>query len=76
MLHKLAKMKERIEQAIEDVKRKQGTEESLKREEVEPWVKEQITFLKETSWELYERYPDFLYKDVPDGTLKEYLSDV
>lgn len=76
LLHKLAKMKERIDQAIEDIQSKRGTAESLKREEVEPWVEEQITFLKQTSWELYERYPNFLYKDIPDGTLKRYLPDV
>jgi hypothetical protein len=76
LLHKLEKMRERIDKAIEEVKSHQGKEESLKREVIEPWVEEQITFLKQTSWELFERYPKYLYKDVPEGMLRDYLPNV
>lgn len=75
LLHKLEKMKERVEKAMQEVRENQ-VEGSLGREKIEPWVEEQINFLKQTSWELFERYPGFLYKDVPDGTLEEDLPNV
>ncbi|RDW77622.1 hypothetical protein BP6252_05675 [Coleophoma cylindrospora] len=76
LLHKLSKMRERIDEAMDRIKARQGSGEMPKREEVEPWVEEQITFLKHTSWELFERNPKYLYKDVPEDTLRNYLPNV
>jgi hypothetical protein len=76
LLHKLEKMRDRIDKAIEEVKCQEGIAAGLKKEIIEPWVEEQISFLKHTSWELFERYPEFLYKDVPEGTLQRYLLHV
>lgn len=76
LLHKLEKMKERVEKAIHEVTENQGKGDSMSREIIEPWVEEQIRFLKQTSWELFERYPGFLYKDVGGRTLKGYLPNV
>lgn len=77
LMHKLAKLKERVEKAMVNIEiRKKGEGLGIKREEVEPWVEEQITFLKQTSWELFERYPKYLYKDVPEDAIRDYLSPV
>jgi hypothetical protein len=76
LLHKLSKLRERIDAAMDKVKERQSTGELAKREEVEPWVEDQITFLKHTSWELFERRPNYLYKDVPEDTLRNYLPNV
>lgn len=77
---KLGRLRERMEVMEKRVKEKRqvgGTGvEGLSKEEIEAWTREQITLLKQTSWELCERYPKYLYKDVPEGTLREYLSDV
>lgn len=75
---KLGKLKERVMKMEEGVKGKRAKGESgdVNKEEVEAWAKEQITFLKQMSWELSERYPKYLYKDVPEGELRDYLSDV
>lgn len=75
LLHKLRKMRERIDDAIAKCEAT-GEVTAPKREEVEPWVEEQITFLKQTSWELFERYPEHLYKDIPVDAIKSYLPGV
>lgn len=75
LLHKLRKMRERIDNAIAKYEVAEDTTPP-RREEVEPWVEEQITFLKQTSWELFERYPNYLYKDIPEDAVRSYLSAV
>ena len=75
LLHKLQRLKDRIDVAMEKVKAKQGNESRPTREEVEPWIKEQITYLKHVGWELFEREP-YMFQDAPEGYLSEYLKDV
>jgi len=75
---KLGRLRKRVgkmEEALKE-KRVKGESGDINKEEIEAWVKEQITFLKLMSWELLERYPKYWYKDVPEGALREYLSDV
>jgi hypothetical protein len=76
LLHKLERLRARIDNAIEKVKEENANDEEVKREDVEPWVEEQIKFLKQTSWELFERYPKYFTKDVPEGVVQSYLSHV
>jgi len=76
LLHKLLKLRERIDVAIEKVRSREGSDEGVKREDVEPWVEEQIKFLKHTAWEMFERHPKYTYKDVPEDALRKYLSHV
>ncbi|KAE8443763.1 hypothetical protein EG329_001357 [Mollisiaceae sp. DMI_Dod_QoI] len=75
---KLARLREKVSRMEETVKERRKLEgtEHMSREELEGWVREQVSFLKQMSWELCERYPKYLYKDVPEGALREYLSDV
>ncbi|KUJ21355.1 uncharacterized protein LY89DRAFT_577248 [Mollisia scopiformis] len=77
---KLGRLRERVSKMEEKVleKRRNGGSgmEEMEKEQIEGWVKEQITFLKQMSWELCERYPKFLYKDVPEGAQRKYLSDI
>jgi hypothetical protein len=76
LLHKLERLRARIDNAIEKVKEGNANDEEVMREDVEPWVEEQIKFLKQTSWELFERYPKYFTKDVPEGVVQSYLSHV
>ena len=76
VIHKLLKLRERIDVEIERARRRQESEEVVKNEEFEPWVAEQITFLKQTSWELFKRHPDYSYKDMPGDALRNYLHHV
>ncbi|KAL3420309.1 hypothetical protein PVAG01_08808 [Phlyctema vagabunda] len=73
LLHKLAKLRDRIDVAMEKIAAGEQAKELPKREDVEPWVAEQIEFLKHTSWELFERHPTYLYKDIPEETFRRYL---
>lgn len=74
--YKLARLRDRCQSAMENLRQRRGNGELLSREDVEPWVKDQITFLKQSSWELFERVPNYRNKDIPDGVLQSYLSDV
>lgn len=76
LLHKLLKLRERIDAMVDRVQQTQGSGLMTAKETVEPWVVEQIKFMKLTSWELCERYPDWLYKDVPEGVKQEYLASI
>ena len=76
LLHKLRRLQENVNNAIAQVEADDAAHESPKRDEVEPWVEEQITLLKQTSWELFERYPNYLYKDIPENVVRDYLSHV
>jgi hypothetical protein len=76
LLHKLERLRARIDKAIEKVKAGNVNDEDVKREDVEPWVEEQIMFLKQTSWELFERYPNYFTKDLPKGVVQRYLTHV
>ncbi|KAH9207756.1 hypothetical protein DL95DRAFT_373962 [Leptodontidium sp. 2 PMI_412] len=76
LLHKLRRLQENVQNAIEQVEAASTARESPKRDEVEPWIEEQIALLKQTSWELFERYPDYLYKDIPENVVRDYLSHI
>ncbi|KAL2060989.1 hypothetical protein VTL71DRAFT_9041 [Oculimacula yallundae] len=76
LLHKLRRLQENVKNAIDQVEAADAAKESPKRDEVEPWVEEQITLLKQTSWELFERYPNYLYKDIPENAIREYMSHI
>lgn len=76
LLHKLTRLRERIDIAIEKAKLRQANATVVEIEEVEPWVEEQITFLKHTSWELFRRHPKYTYKDRPEDALRTYLTHV
>lgn len=81
LLHKLRKLRERIDLQIERIENRQQKPEPhfrplLDRESVEGWIKEQINFLSSTSWELFERYPKWLYQDVPKTETARYKADL
>ncbi|KAH7384983.1 hypothetical protein BKA64DRAFT_154459 [Cadophora sp. MPI-SDFR-AT-0126] len=76
LLHKLRRLQVNVDNAISQLEAADAAQESPKRNEVEPWVVEQITLLKQTSWELFERYPNYLYKDIPENVVRDYLSHV
>ncbi|KAF4634467.1 hypothetical protein G7Y89_g3641 [Cudoniella acicularis] len=79
LLHKLGKLRERVDKAILEIeagRKQRGHPREIKREEVEPWVEEQISLLKQTAWELFERYPTYLYKEIPEGAIRDYLPSV
>lgn len=76
MEYKLMRLRGRIDQAVERIKQQRAAGQIPTQEEVEPWIKEQITFLKQSSWEMFERAPNYLNKEIPDGALREYLNDV
>ena len=74
--YKLTRMRDRCQSAIEKLQQTKGDGMQLTKDDIEPWVKEQISFLKHSSWELCERVPNYLHQDIPDEMLVDYLSDV
>lgn len=76
MEYKLARLRDRCQSAIDKLHQSKGDGKLLTKDDVEPWVKEQITFLKHSAWELCERIPNYRHKDMPEGALRVYLSDV
>ncbi|KAH7126155.1 hypothetical protein EDB81DRAFT_765238 [Dactylonectria macrodidyma] len=73
---KLWRLRERCDLAIKRVEERDGKGEALSREEVESWVKDQIHLLKQTSWEMFERVPNYLHQELLLDVLQKYLSDV
>ncbi|KAM0544999.1 hypothetical protein ACHAPJ_011580 [Fusarium lateritium] len=74
--YKLKRLRDRVNLACERVARQRAGNFALNRDEVDGWVKEQISFLKQTSWELFERDENYMGSEMPDGLLREYLSDI
>ena len=74
--YKLKRLRGRIDLAIERAQQQRWAGTSPQRDELEPWIKEQISFLRLTSWELFERHPTYGANEIPDGVLKNYLNDV
>lgn len=74
--YKLQRLRDRVNLACERVARQRAEGATPDREEIEGWVKEQILFLKQASWEIFERAPNYLGLEIPDGTLREYLAEV
>lgn len=76
MAQKLARLRGRCDLALQKVEQRRERGEAPSREEVEDWVKDQIYMLKHTAWEMFERMPNYIGKEIPEGTLQKYLSDV
>jgi len=76
MDYKLRKLRDRLDTALQRLDLQRASGATPDRNEIEPWVREQISFLKQTSWELFERAPNYMEREVPDEVLREYLSDV
>lgn len=77
LIQKLERLKGRIDAQIKRTQSRKVTPENpfrplLDRREIEGWVKEQMAFLTHTSWELFERYPRWLYRDCTEAALEEY----
>lgn len=76
--HKLRKLRARIDAELARLEQRRVAPEEdphrplLGRVAVEEWVREQVGLLTHTAWELCERYPRWLYRDVPAGVLAEY----
>ncbi|KAH7136717.1 hypothetical protein B0J13DRAFT_640158 [Dactylonectria estremocensis] len=75
MSQKLWRLRERCALAIKRIEERDEKGEALSREEVESWVKDQIHLLKQTSWEMFERVPNYLHQELPLDVLQKYLSD-
>lgn len=76
MDYKLKKLRDRIDLAIQRLESQRAAGAAPDRDEIEPWVKEQVRFLKQTSWEIFERAPNYMEKEVPEHVFREYLCDV
>ncbi|RTE72560.1 hypothetical protein BHE90_013026 [Fusarium euwallaceae] len=76
IFEKLTRLRDRCDVALAKIEDRRKKGERPGREEVEDWVKDQIYMLKHTSWEIFERVPNYVGKEIPEGTLKGYLSDV
>ncbi|KAK9319611.1 hypothetical protein V1517DRAFT_37072 [Lipomyces orientalis] len=74
--YKLKRLRDRIDTALEKLDKRRQQGEIPTRTEIEPWIREQVTFLKMTSFEMFERVPNYLLQEVPDDVLRNYLSDV
>ncbi|KAF7563679.1 hypothetical protein G7046_g461 [Stylonectria norvegica] len=72
---KLLRLRERCDLALGRIQERIEVGETPSREEVESWVKDQIFLLKHTSWEMFERVPNYLGAEMPEGALKHYLED-
>lgn len=75
MAQKLARLRGRCDLALQKIAQRREKGEAPSREEVEGWVKDQIYMLKHTSWEMFERMPNYIGKEIPEGALQSYLSD-
>jgi hypothetical protein len=73
--YKLKRLRDRVNLACERVARQRAGNAELNRDEIDGWVKEQVGFLKQTSWELFERDESLMGLEMPDGILRDYLED-
>lgn len=71
---KLIRLRGRIDLALADLVEKENAGLSLDQKEIEGWIKEQMEFLRRSAWEMFQRVPDFLHKDVPEEAVKRYLT--
>lgn len=70
---KLIRLRGRVDTVLEALIEKEKNGETIERQEFERWVKEQTKFLRHSAWEMYERIPNYLGKDVPEDVIQEYL---
>ncbi|PNP82150.1 hypothetical protein FNYG_04339 [Fusarium nygamai] len=73
--YKLKRLQDRVNLACERVARQRAGNAELNRDEIDGWVKEQVGFLKQTSWDLFERDENLMGMEMPDGILRDYLED-
>ncbi|ENH72292.1 hypothetical protein FOC1_g10004530 [Fusarium oxysporum f. sp. cubense race 1] len=73
--YKLKRLRDRVNLACERVARQRAGNAELNRDEIDGRVKEQVGFLKQTSWELFERDESLMGLEMPDGVLRDYLED-
>lgn len=71
--YKLKRLRDRVNLAWERVARQRAGNIEMDREEVDGWVREQVAFLKQTSWELFERDANLMGQEMPEGILRNYL---
>ncbi|KIV77952.1 hypothetical protein PV11_09725 [Exophiala sideris] len=74
--YKLKRLRDRIDVVLNGVGQQRAEGATPDRDEIEPWVKEQIKFSKQTSWEVFERAPNYIGMEIPESTLREYLADI
>ncbi|EXK79447.1 hypothetical protein FOQG_15965 [Fusarium oxysporum f. sp. raphani 54005] len=70
---KLLRLRGRIDAVLETLVEKEKRGEMVDRGEFEGWVREQTNFMKRSAWEMYERVPNYLGKDVPEDVIRDYL---
>ncbi|CAM1501464.1 Fc.00g034480.m01.CDS01 [Cosmosporella sp. VM-42] len=75
MAQKLRRLRERCDLALDRIQHRRENGEAPSREEVESWVKDQIHLLKHTSWEMFERMPNHMGQEIPEGALCQYLAE-
>lgn len=72
---KLRRLRDRCDLALARVQERRAEGEMPSQEECEEWIRDQIRLLKHTGWELFERIPNHLAKEMPEDALDKYLSD-
>ncbi|KAF4343967.1 hypothetical protein FBEOM_2074 [Fusarium beomiforme] len=70
---KLLRLRGRIDSVLETLVEKEKNGETIERHEFERWVKEQTIFLQRSAWEMHERIPNYLGKDVSEDVIRAYL---
>ncbi|KAF7555186.1 hypothetical protein G7Z17_g2374 [Cylindrodendrum hubeiense] len=76
MEQKLRRLRDRCDLALSAIQERRQINQPPTREEVEEWVKDQVQLLKHTSWEMFERLPNYHGQEIPEGILERYLTDV
>ena len=70
---KLIRLRGRIDSVLATLIEMEKNGETIQRLEFERWVMEQTKFLRHSAWEMYERVPHHLGKDVPEDAFQQYL---
>ncbi|KAL6364136.1 hypothetical protein LRP88_02052 [Fusarium phalaenopsidis] len=70
---KLIRLRGRVDTVLATLTEKEKNGETIERHEFEQWIREQTRFLRHSAWEMYERIPHYLGKDVPEDIFQQYL---
>ncbi|KAJ4250245.1 hypothetical protein NW762_012060 [Fusarium torreyae] len=70
---KLIRLRGRVDTVLSALIEKEKNGETIERIEFERWVMEQTKFLRHSAWEMYERVPHHLGKDMPEDVFQKYL---
>lgn len=73
--YKLNRLRGRLDLALERIQQQRAAGLPPQRDDVDAWIKEQVRFLKQSSWELFERFPKYGAEETPEGLLTHYLCD-